>query len=62
MAKIEPIIDRYIWVPYEGTDYRIFFEEAGEGIPLLCLHTAGTDSREWRHQLYDPAINNSYHE
>ena len=44
MAKIEPITGRYVWVPYEGEEYRIFFEEAGEGIPMVCLHTAGTDS------------------
>lgn len=60
MAKIEPITGHYIYVPFEGTEYRIFFEEAGEGIPLLCLHTAGTDSREWRHQLCDPDINKHF--
>ncbi|MBT7625965.1 MAG: alpha/beta hydrolase, partial [Proteobacteria bacterium] len=32
MGKIEPITGRYIWVPYNGTEYRIFFEEAGQGI------------------------------
>ena len=45
---------------YEGTEYRIFFEEAGDGIPLVCLHTAGTDAREWRHQLCDPEINKHF--
>ena len=60
MGKIEPITGRYIWVPYNGTEYRIFFEEAGQGIPMVCLHTAGTDSREWRHQLCDPAINANF--
>ena len=60
MGKIEPITGRYVWVPYNGTEYRIFFEEAGQGIPMVCLHTAGTDSREWRHQLCDPAINANF--
>ena len=60
MAKIEPITGKYIWVPFDGEEYRIFFEEAGEGIPMVCLHTAGTDSREWRHQLCDPAINKNF--
>jgi pimeloyl-ACP methyl ester carboxylesterase len=60
MAKIEPITGKYIWVPFDGDEYRIFFEEAGEGIPMVCLHTAGTDSREWRHQLCDPAINKNF--
>ena len=62
MAKIEPIVGRYVWVPFEGTEYRIYFEETGpaNGIPLVCLHTAGTDGREWRHQLCDPAINKNF--
>jgi pimeloyl-ACP methyl ester carboxylesterase len=56
MASIEPIVGRYVHVDYEGRDYRIYYEEAGQGIPLVCLHTAGTDTREWRHQLCDPDI------
>ncbi|MGR9092669.1 MAG: alpha/beta hydrolase, partial [Gammaproteobacteria bacterium] len=42
VAKIEPIVGRYIWVPFAGEEFRIYYEEAGEGIPLVCLHTAGT--------------------
>jgi len=60
MAKIEPITGRYIYVPYRGYEYRVFFEEAGDGVPLVCLHTAGTDSREWRHQLCDPDIDKNF--
>jgi pimeloyl-ACP methyl ester carboxylesterase len=60
MARIEPIKGSYVYVPYEGEEYRIFYEEAGQGIPLVCLHTAGTDSREWRHQLCDPEINRKF--
>ena len=60
MAKIEPITGRYIWVPYEGEEYRIYYEEAGTGIPMVCLHTAGTDGREWRHQLCDEKINENF--
>ena len=30
MARIEPITGRYIWVPFQGEEYRIYFEEAGE--------------------------------
>ena len=55
MANIEPITGRYVRVPYEGEEYRVFYEEAGQGVPLVCLHTAGTDTREWRHQLCDAA-------
>jgi len=52
MAQLEPISGRYVRVG----EHRIFFEEAGQGIPLLCLHTAGADSRQWRHVLNDGEI------
>ena len=52
MPGYEPIVGRYVAVD----DCRIFFEEAGKGIPLLCLHTAGADSRQWRHLLNDPEV------
>ncbi len=60
MPHIEPITGRYIHVPYEGEEYRVFYEEAGQGTPLVCLHTAGADSREWRHQLCDSDINSRF--
>ena len=41
MAEFEPIVGRYLPVRFDGVDYRIFVEEAGGGVPLLCLHTAG---------------------
>jgi pimeloyl-ACP methyl ester carboxylesterase len=39
-----------------GRYYRVYFEEAGAGVPLLCLHTAGADGRQFRHLLNDAAI------
>ena len=56
MPKLEPIVGRYVEVSALGASHRIFFEEAGQGIPLLCLHTAGADSRQWRHVLNDAEI------
>jgi pimeloyl-ACP methyl ester carboxylesterase len=56
MADYEPITGRYMSVPHDGAAYRIFIEEAGSGIPLLCLHTAGADSRQYRHLLSDAAV------
>jgi hypothetical protein len=35
----------YVTIDYDGREYRIFYEEAGGGIPMVCLHTAGSDSR-----------------
>ena len=33
MAKTDPIIGRYVYVPYAGKEYRIYYEENGQGIP-----------------------------
>ena len=47
-AYIEPITGRYINLKIEDIPYRIYYEEAGQGVPLLCLHTAGSDGRQYR--------------
>lgn len=60
MAEIEPIVGRYIRFPVEGTDYRIYFEEAGQGVPLVCLHTAGSDGRQYRHLMNDSSVTGCY--
>ena len=52
----EPIVGRYLNLTSGGDEYRIFYEEAGEGVPLVCLHTAGADSRQFRHVLNDADI------
>jgi pimeloyl-ACP methyl ester carboxylesterase len=54
--SIEPITGRYLTVTVEGAPRRIYFEEAGQGRPVLCLHTAGADTRQWRHLMNDAAI------
>jgi pimeloyl-ACP methyl ester carboxylesterase len=53
MPEFEPIAGRYFSVDIAGEPCRIFVEEAGAGLPLLCLHTAGADSRQYRHLLND---------
>jgi pimeloyl-ACP methyl ester carboxylesterase len=55
-VNIEPIVGRYLTLDHHGRQYRIYFEEAGSGVPLVCLHTAGADSRQYRHLLNDDAI------
>lgn len=52
----EPITGRYLRVDLLGKPHRVYVEEAGEGVPLLCLHTAGSDSRQWRGVMNDPGI------
>src|SRR5215211_6672847 len=60
MPPFEPIVGRYASVDAGGVSHRIFFEEAGRGIPLLCLHTAGADSRQWRHVLNDVEVTDRF--
>lgn len=59
-VSIDPITGRYLRLDIEGRPHRVYFEEAGEGIPLLCLHTAGSDGRQYRALLNDPAITSRY--
>ena len=53
---LEPIVGRYLRLPLQGRPHRIYFEEAGQGIPLVCLHTAGSDGRQFRHLMTDAAV------
>ena len=53
---IEPVTGRYLRLQSQGRPHRVYFEEAGQGIPLICLHTAGSDGRQYRHLLNDPAV------
>src|SRR5258707_11781281 len=56
MAVLEPMIGRYVRLEIDDVPHRVYFEEAGQGIPLVCLHTAGADNRQYRHLLADPEI------
>ena len=60
MASFDPIVGRYLNLEVDGRGYRVYVEEAGAGIPLLCLHTAGADSRQFRHLLNDAAVTSRY--
>ncbi|QKH34354.1 alpha/beta hydrolase [Achromobacter pestifer] len=59
-AALEPIVGRYVSFNIAGRSNRVYFEEAGDGIPLVCLHTAGADSRQYRHMMCDPDITSRY--
>lgn len=48
-----PSVGRYLHL---ADGRRVFVESAGEGAPLLCLHTAGADSRQFRGMLEDPRV------
>ena len=56
MAELEPILGRYLTLTLGGRRHRIYFEEAGRGIPLVCLHTAGAHGAQYRHLMNDPDV------
>ena len=51
--EIDSAVGRYRYVRIQGVQYRVYYEEAGQGIPLVLQHTAGADGRQWRHLLED---------
>lgn len=59
-GTIEPITGRYIHVPIDGENFRIYFEQAGQGIPLVCLHTAGAHASQYRHLMCDDEITQQF--
>ncbi len=51
MTALEPVTGHYLTLELDGLDFRVYFEEAGRGVPLLCQHTAGAHGAQWRHVL-----------
>ncbi|TAM58067.1 alpha/beta hydrolase [bacterium] len=60
VTDVEHIVGRYASIDLAGERARIYFEEAGSGPVLLCLHTAGADSRQYRYLLNDPEITRAW--
>lgn len=59
-SAISEITGRYVRVTVKDVEYRVYYEEAGQGIPILLQHTAGSDGRQWRHLLEDPDFTSKY--
>lgn len=59
-GAIDSPIGRYVHIELEGHDHRIYFEEAGQGIPLLMQHTAGCHGSQWRHLFEVPEITDRF--
>jgi len=53
-------VGRYLNLDVAGQTYRIFYEEAGQGIPLVLQHTAGAQSMQWRHLFEMPEITDHF--
>lgn len=59
-ADTDTAVGRYVRIEVDGVQHRVYYEEAGQGVPLLLQHTAGADSRQWRHFLADPELQQRY--
>ncbi|MDA0978000.1 MAG: alpha/beta hydrolase [Proteobacteria bacterium] len=51
---------RYVHLNLIGQTHRVYFEEAGEGIPVLLQHTAGCHGSQWRHLFEMPEITSRF--
>ena len=59
-GTFDKAVGRYIHLNINGVSQRVYFEEAGQGIGLICQHTAGADGRQFRHFLEDERITSKY--
>ncbi|HWW49939.1 MAG TPA: alpha/beta hydrolase [Xanthobacteraceae bacterium] len=50
----------YRTITSDGANYDVYFEHAGNGPPLLLLHTAGADGRQYHAQLADVGLGQSW--
>jgi pimeloyl-ACP methyl ester carboxylesterase len=53
-------VGRYVHLELQGQDYRIYYEEAGSGIPILLQHTAGGHGAQYRHLFERPEITDHF--
>src|SRR3954452_18074443 len=60
MARFDSPVGRYVHLVLEDLDHRVYFEEAGTGIPLLLQHTAGSHGVQWRHLFEEPSITDHF--
>ena len=58
---LDAAVGRYAHLAIDGVAHRVYFETAGEGpVGLLLQHTAGADSRQWRHVLEDAELQSNF--
>lgn len=54
-------IGRYVRYSLGSENYRVYYEQAGSGdVPVLFLHTAGGDGRQYRNVLANPRLQRKY--
>ena len=59
-GRLDAPVGRYVHLSINEQDHRVYFEEAGQGIPLLMQHTAGAHSSQWRHLFEVPEITDKF--
>jgi pimeloyl-ACP methyl ester carboxylesterase len=60
LGRVEPIIGRYMYLTVQNIEYRVYYEENGQGIPMICQHAGGGDGMQWHDMLNDPVITSRY--
>lgn len=62
MIKRDAIRGGYLYLTVQEVEYRVYYEESGpeNGIPIILGHTAGSDGRQYRHMLCDPAVSKDF--
>ena len=60
MSRATEVLGRYVDVTIGGRECQVYVEESGQGTPVLLLHTAGADSRQYRHMLADQDLTANY--
>ncbi len=53
-------VGRYVHLELDGCGHRVYYEEAGSGIPMLLQHTAGASSLQYRHLFEAPQVTSRF--
>ena len=59
-ARKESTVGGYVHFDIGGVTHRVYYETAGQGQPLLCLHTAGSDTRQFRGLLNSQRVTENH--
>ena len=57
---IPQVTGGYVPVTVEGTTYQVYYETAGQGRDVLCMHTAGADGRQFHGLMADERITRNH--
>jgi pimeloyl-ACP methyl ester carboxylesterase len=57
----ESINPHYVTMDVNGEKYVTYYEEAGQGQPVIFLHTAGSDSRQYKQLLGNKELQKKWH-